>query len=197
MAALGHAVRPFELEVPDLTRTGIESRHRSHAIRLRVGDPDETILIHFRVMGAARLVGGGDSFHPVAAIMRDLFVGIRAGGIVILGDHDAGGFSSRPQIWFELDRRRPGTANLRQIGRQFVPIGVDQRLWNAVRLGRVAVDSHRLHHLDDLLPARFIKAVLEDEIRRVASGAVVPEDQLHAMVFGGVFRQAGHPFATR
>ena len=46
-----------------------------------------------------------------------------------------------------------------------------------------AVIRHHFHEIDNLVPARLIKAELQGVTRRVAGGAIVHEDFFHEGIF--------------
>ena len=138
---------------------------------------------------------GGGAERPVGAVVRIHFgadAGDRAQRQVIKRPHHARRFSGGARTGGHFHRRFTRPARTCEIRRQRFLYAIQQWAGLGGGAGMHAVVGHHFHQVDDLVPARLIKAELQHIARRVARGAIVGEDFFHERIFRRGFGQRCH-----
>src|SRR6185295_3220402 len=129
----------------------------------------------------------GGAHRPVGAVVRvvlraDAGVGIELQ--VVERPDSTRGLACWARAGSDLHRRLAGAAGPREVGGERLLVAFEDLVRLRVRPGIDAGDRHDLHEIDDLAPAGLVETELQRVAGRVAAGAVVHEDLLHARVLG-------------
>ena len=161
--------------------------------------------------------------HLGGARIQPAYAGRPVERQVVLGDDDLrfDALRTRERLRLQLHRRR--TRNRGQVRDQVLPVEAHQLGVDADRipvgvelacrerhpghavtlrvagrvLGHAAVRRDLLHVIEDRVPARLVKLLLEPVGRQMAVAAVVQHHHLHAAIEARVVRQAQHPLGRR
>src|ERR1019366_6185830 len=151
------------------------------------------VATHRRRVCRAPFPSRGGPFHPVAAIMQQVFLRGLWSRRVVLGNHYMRFLARRPGKGLELVICRSWPPNLRQKRGDFTLIFIHRCQSNDIGIERIPFIRFG-HHSNNLGPAIYIEHILQRKMVVMAAAAVVFIDQLLPSFFGGVLRKTVHPF---
>ena len=197
LAAGRKTTSPRHVEIRDLACLGVNPSNRAIHARGRISKPNVAVQVRLRIVNATIPVQRGRrAQRPITPVVRGIFP-VLARRNVVLRDDNPGRIPSRTRAHFDFHFTGARSAHPGKIGCQLFLLVVDNFVGRFVRTHINTVDRYALHQIQHRGPAGLIKSVLQNIIGLMATGAIVPEDLLHAAVIRSVFGKRREQLISR